>query len=75
MGDFDRAYDRALDAGLCSDAAGDYAYDVWAGRAPDPDPRPIVEYDDWGEPHVVGRRPGVSDDYLEAEYGWRCRRR
>lgn len=69
----DRAYDRAFEAGLCSTAAADYAYDVWTGHAPLPDRQPIYDYDDYGEPFLVGERGGVTDRYLEDEYGWRCR--
>jgi hypothetical protein len=74
MGDYDRAYDRALDAGLCDTAAADYAYDVWANRAPDPYPQTIYEEDEYGERFPVGERGGVTDQYLEIEYGWRCER-
>lgn len=31
--DYDAAWDRAEDAGLCRDAVADYAYDVWRGWA------------------------------------------
>ena len=77
---YDDAYDRALDAGLCVEAAADYAYDAWRGSAPPPvqyPPREAVEaaYEQGYEPADLGLVPRrVSSEYLEREYGGRCRR-
>lgn len=78
MNAFDDAWDRALDAGLCRDAAADYAYDVWAGNAPPP-VQPSVSALDAAYLAEQGMDPPpprrVSDGWLEENYGDVCARR